>query len=167
MPPDAQHDCLWALASCRQIDGANWFAARERKCSGGCDLCAQAGRTSRQARGDPRPSGTSVIDGSRPQQVQPHARSQVGRFVDHDEDSSKPDMLINRLSSGATPADLPARGSVSSRHSGADSAVSARSEAPARCPVVECQNRSLNGTSQKTVVMMKRVDVTDSGGSSG
>ena len=110
-------------------------------CSGGCDLWRKPDALRGVAGGDLRPPGTGVFDGSRPQQVQPHARSQMGRFVEHDEDSSKPDMLINRLSSGATRADLPARRSVSSRHSGGDSAVSARSEAPARCPVVECQNR--------------------------
>jgi len=65
-------------------------------------------------------------------------------------------MLINRLSSGAAGADLPARRSVSSRHSGGDSAVSACSEAPARCPVVECQNRWFVGTSQVRRVFGKK-----------
>ena len=112
------------------------------------------------AGGDLRPPGTSVFDGSRRQQGQPHARSQMGRFVEQDEDSSKPDMLINRLSSGATRADLPARRSVSSRHSGGDSAVSARSEAPARCPVVECQNRSFIGTCRNTYELMRQQRAT-------
>jgi hypothetical protein len=82
------------------VGGRDGSAAPERRCLGGCDLCAQAGRTSRR-RWRRRPPETSVFD----------------------EDSSKPDMLINRLSSGATRADLPARRSVSSRHGWGDSAV--------------------------------------------
>jgi len=54
-----------------------------------------------EAGGDLRPPETSVFD----------------------EDSSKPDMPINRLSSEAARTDLPARRSVSSRHSAGDSAV--------------------------------------------
>ena len=97
------------------------------------------------AGGDLRPAGTSVFDGSRRQQVQPHARSQMGRFVEHDEESSNPDMLINRLSSGATRADLPARRSVSSRHSGGRLDGVGALRGPGQVSNVECQNRSFVG----------------------
>ena len=85
------------------------------------------------AGGDLRPPGTSVFDGSRHQQVQVPCPIPNRSFPRNDEDSSKPDMLINRLSSGAARTDLPARRSVSSRHSGGDSAVGC-SRGPGQMP---------------------------------